>query len=66
MVCKYDDRVESAELRRGDVASNRRHPREGGRDAGLLWEDVESAANRTVKAPPKTWQKPAPRGIRRP
>ena len=34
--------------------------------AELLWEDVGSAANRTLKAPPKTWQKPAPRGIRRP
>ena len=27
---------------------------------------IQAYSGRTLKAPPKTWQKPAPRGIRRP
>ena len=52
----------------GDRAMARRSAGLRGIDGGPshLLEDGESAVNRTMKAPQKTWQKPAPRGIRRP
>ena len=31
-----------------------------------IWVDAENAANRTVKAPLKTWHQAAPGGISRP